>query len=617
MEKTPFYPLALLTALLLTACSTNDNPIGPDDGAHDPATALDPGPAYSEKRVSVTRDGKSDGEVTLRFYSDQPSVAYIAVSNFHKLISGSGTMSVERQGSQYLLTTRSGSATVNVVSDQLNTPSLTGLVSLRFITDPTLPAGVSYDGNKYLKVDGLTPIASFAAPTTTLDFARYSIDLHDDGSQVYIPFATLADLYSDDLFHGACYNGKRVSVNTRVQDTNAYNICDPEFAAEPYKQNEVAVDMAKYRYNELCFLFDYIYGYPGRTLLEKSGMKQYGLDATLDKIEHGKAVKQLLQSPLKTDFLWGMNGLQVLINDGGHTTVLANAAIPKAIQSEQINALTAAQANHPEVDRMFSQYVSNGMKQQDAYDKLLEQRKQAYGDRLYCISSNKQTAVIIIDSFNDMDTTAWNQYYASAKSDADWRELLTHYKTDNFITLLYGLEQAKADGAKNVILDLSHNGGGSTDLVIGFIGVLGKSNKASMWSQNVLEGMSYRNDFLVDRNFDGRFDDLDLTSPKIDCSGMRIGVLTSQRSFSCGNLFPSLMQDLGFPILGEQSGGGSCSIQCMTTADGFQFVISAYASRLTNAKGEDIDPGIAPNIPFGYEHFYDIDYLGRRLSEWK
>ena len=78
---------------------------------------------------------------------------------------------------------------------------------------------------------------------------------------------------------------------------------------------------------------------------------------------------------------------------------------------------------------------------------------------------------------------------------------------------------------------------------------------------------------------------------KIPCD-LRIGVETSSCSFSCGNLFPSVMKELGAMILGEQSDGGCCAIQCMATADGFFYRFSSARSHLTTKDGEQIDLGV-------------------------
>jgi len=245
-------------------------------------------------------------------------------------------------------------------------------------------------------------------------------------------------------------------------------------------------------------------------------------------------------------------------------------------------------------------------------------RGKAYGDVLYKASNDKTTGVIIINSFEDMDEAAWDKYYASAKSDADWQELMKSYRKDNFICLLYGLQQAKADGVKNLIIDISQNGGGSCDIVAADVAMLRKNRTVQFWSQDALEGKNKVASYYVDCNFDGVFDEKDDTDPKFDCSGMNIGVLSSKVAFSCGTQFSSMMKDYGFPILGERSGGGACCIQMMQTADGQNYIISTYRDRSTDKNFVSVDPGIATTegYDFDYSHFYDLDFLTTKLQQF-
>ena len=96
MRKTTKF-LMLLASVVLTACTdNNDNPSG-----NPQPTPVDAGPSYTDKTVDVNRDGKAYGQVSLRFYSNMPSVAYISVADFHKIMTAGETMTVTRQGDLY------------------------------------------------------------------------------------------------------------------------------------------------------------------------------------------------------------------------------------------------------------------------------------------------------------------------------------------------------------------------------------------------------------------------------------------------------------------------------------------------------------------------------------
>ena len=98
----------------------------------------------------------------------------------------------------------------------------------------------------------------------------------------------------------------------------------------------------------------------------------------------------------------------------------------------------------------------------------------------------------------------------------------------------------------------------------------------------------------IDINLDGKFDELDIEeAARFD--DMKVMVLTSSYSFSCGNLFPSLMKELGFKIIGEKSGGGSCAIMFNSTADGSLFIRSSYYC-LSDNQGHNIDSGVEVDL---------------------
>lgn len=347
------------------------------------------------------------------------------------------------------------------------------------------------------------------------------------------------------------------------------------------------------------------------------GMGEKGFDATLDVVENGPVIKRLLQSPNNMDFAWGRMALQYLVHDGGHTNVRATAGVPDKISADYVQRMLAVEANYPEAFAMFEKNVKELNERSKVMTQLAELRRQAYGDVLYKANSQKTLGVIIINSFADQDEKAWNKYYASPKGDSDWQELMQNYEKDNCIAFLYALGQAKKDGVKNLIVDVTQNGGGSCDIVAATVAMLRKNRTVQFWSQDALEGTNKITTYQIDTNFDGVFDERDDTYPKFDCSDMNIAVLSSWLSFSCAHQFTTLMKDYDFPIIGEHSGGGTCCIQVMLTPDGQHYMISTYRDRSTDKNFANTDSGIPTNggYAFDYAHFYDLDYLTTKMQE--
>ena len=161
----------------------------------------------------------------------------------------------------------------------------------------------------------------------------------------------------------------------------------------------------------------------------------------------------------------------------------------------------------------------------------------------------------------------------------------------------------------------------SVDLVVAAQSLLLGSSENAIPVENTLTGQKIALSYDVDRNFNGAFDDAD---DKVHYD-FRYAVLVSDSTFSCGNLFASVMKDHGVLILGERSGGGTCAIQNMATADGFMYRISSGRMRLINEAGEALEEGIAPDVDLvsadssgkkDFRAFCDIDRMSEEIAAW-
>ncbi|MBQ9006276.1 MAG: hypothetical protein IJ092_07870, partial [Atopobiaceae bacterium] len=181
---------------------------------------------------------------------------------------------------------------------------------------------------------------------------------------------------------------------------------------------------------------------------------------------------------------------------------------------------------------------------------------------------------------------------------------------------LDGLTRAAEDPeVENVIIDLSNNTGGSSDALAFMASIV--TGRDFIRYENALTGQVITQHFDVDRNLDGVFDENDAL---VDYSDLNFAVLTSQSSYSCGNLFPLEMAEDGILLLGERSGGGSCVVEMHVNADGTTFQLSSWRGRLVDADGQDIDTGIPVDIDLvsengGYENFYNLELLNQLMNE--
>ena len=581
------------------------------------------GGAYTEKTVPVVTKVAPDSKVTLRFYNDLPDVAYISAADFQSIVLPGSTMKVTHTGvGEYTLDNAGAKAVVNVNKDVFVSSDFDAFTNMMDLLQPGM-ANVYYDGMPFVRYKSIKYMP--AVSTVTLDFAKYGIDIHADGKgAVYFPFATLADIYSDLFYHHAGFNGEKVVANTSVNEISLARI-DPDYNKTLLSKKTRSQSMADFAYRELCFAMDHFYGHPGRVALDAS-LKAKGMDRTLEEdLPAGRTIKKLLKSTNLAEYFVGMSGLNALYYDG-HTSMDISSVMgrDRSKYEDLVSEVRGLQEKHKDVmDAIRDGRSSMGGRYQDVMA-IRTQRPECYETQDTYIKKGN-TAVCVFNSFNTRAEDAWNAYYAGKGPKPN----INDNKGDSMVIFLDALEKASADPeVENFIVDITSNGGGSADIVMAMTSLI--MNKSYLSYDNPLTGQRSIVEYEVDRNFDGVFDKKD---KKVHYD-LNFGVLTSQVSFSCGNLFPSMLKDNGVPVIGETSGGGSCAIQAMCTADGFCFQISSFRSRLNTLSGENIDAGITPTIPIAndemveiegpndmkikvknYEDFYDIEEVGELVQK--
>ena len=584
------------------------------------------GGAFTERTVPVVTKVAPDGEVTLRFYNDLPDVAYISAADFQSIVLPGSTMTVTHTGvGEYTLANGDAKAVVNVNKDVFVTSDFDEFTNQMGLLQPGM-ANVYYDGMPFVRYKSITMTP--AVSTVTLDYGKYGIDLHADGKGVvYFPFATLADMYSDLFYHHAGFNGEKVVANTSVNEVSLARI-DPDYNKTLLSKKTRSESMAEFAYRELCFAMDHFYGFPGRVTYNES-LRTKGMDRTLEEdLAAGPAIKKLLKSTDLAEYFVGMQGLNALYYEG-HTSMDISSALgrDRAQYEELTSKIKSVQENNKEImDAIQQGRLTMGGRSQEVMA-VRTLRPQSYGNAQDTYVKRGNTAVCVFNSFNTRAQDAWEAFYAGKGPKPNIKD----NNGDSMVIFLDALNKAEADPeVENFIIDITSNGGGSADIVMAMTSLV--MNKSYLCYDNPLTKQRSIVEYEVDRDFNGVFDEKD----KDVHYNLNFGVLTTDVAFSCGNLFPSMLKDNGVPVIGEKSGGGSCAIQAMCTADGFCFQISSFRSRLNSLAGENIDSGIVPDIVIpsdemieiqvtedrkmtvkNYKDFYDIEKVGKLVKEWK
>ena len=632
--------LALVLGATLVACGAQNKPASSDtssSGASSSSTADATSAGFTQKEVPVFREKLTDEKLALRFYEKTPNVAYISLKDYYKLMLPQGSMDVERKDDGTFLYTshtgadpstntgqgQGGTAVVDPAKGTLTSPDLPAFTNMMTMVQEGMDN--SYlDGMAFVRVNRVE--YDKEAQPITFDFAKYGIALYADDSDVYLPLQTVSVIYSDFGYHYASYNGEKVYVNSdNVYD--AMNARDPEFSKPIFANLERAKDLADFSYAQLRFCIDYFNAVPSR---KAEMLSNHDIDATLDSMgEEGKAIKAGLVSTDLVEYLMACEDLSLALDDGGHTSLSygSSTSLMEDKESPVFQEFSKRVSDPNNVLGVYYNSKADGqIAKQQASAERMAARDKAYNGQTYIKKGD--TAVIVFDAFSANDP-AWRDYFAGKGERPNTTDLIPagDYKgmVDAVAIASEGFERAKADPeVRNVVLDISNNGGGSLD-VLEYIASAVCGRKHFQW-QNTLTGQLEKEYFDVDRNLDGVFDEKD---DAVDYSGLNFAVLTSRSSFSCGNLLPSVLADAGIMVMGERSGGGSCAVGRCVFADGASWQVSTWRGKLINNSGHEIDDGIPVDVDLlertnaktlesgfpDYSCFYDVDLLSQVMNE--
>ena len=410
---------------------------------------------------------------------------------------------------------------------------------------------------------------------------------------MYFPVTTISNLTSNNEWYTA-YNGVNFYYQENRYGTN-FSSNDFEYSSVILKDAENGdtrpEDLIEFSYNELCFAVDYFYGRPGREVLHDS-LAEYGLEKSLQNLgAAGEKIIELLHSGSYAEYFAGISRLQIFLENGGHTAVenISNSRVLYSKLNEQYEAVNSG------LDSLFEEYSANTEKKELSEDMRIARMAQREeilncGDSTYV--KRGDTAICILDGFGVKIYDVWKDYYEGKTEKPTLENLAEGLKPDPVLKVTDAIKRASADPeVKNLIVDISNNGGGDTDECTAVIALLTGSRLVTTYAKNMYTGVVAKLVTEVDCNLDGVFDEKD----NID-HGLNIGVLTSSYSYSCGTLFPMYMKELGYPTLGEQSGGGACCIETLSSAEGFVYQLSSGVIAYSDSTGTVYDAGMPVDI---------------------
>ena len=584
MKRKNLVFLCLISPVLVVGCKRNKQP-------------------YEDKEVNIYRkkvnnENVVDKKMSLRFYQSTPNVPYVSVPAYYKEFFAQD-LTLVKEGSQFLYFNEFNAC---IAFDTKNN----AFASSELSTFSSNPNFKSSTGKVFIKSDG----AEYTdIHTKSIDLNKYSIALYDDAFNAYAPLSFLSCLFGGLETYDIAYNGKDIYVMDMSgllgEETNFkyYGSAYQKELNNVYKKRPD--DVINYTYNELCFVFDNLRGYTKQLHFGDDNLVNLGLDALLTQ-QH-PIIKQYLLSKNKDDYYEGLFALFVGLSDGGHTGLLNSfSAFSDAIKQKSEKEFSDLQSYYVSSNTDYSlQLASFQVCREQVLDVSVKD------NFYYLYNSTYSTAFIGFNSF-DVDYDGWNKYYNGQGG--------VPVSTDTYAFIRDSLYKAKSDGAENVVLDLTSNTGGNSYALEGIVGLL-NGGKSVLNYVNTFNDYHIKEKHLIDINLDGNFDELDVVAA--NSLNFNYGVLTSRCAFSCGNLLPSALKDLGYKVIGEKSGGGSCAISIESTADGIPYVHSSYIC-FENSAHENVDGGVPVDFtlvkkdPTFYYYdcrdFYDVQKISNYLS---
>lgn len=565
---------------------------------------------FVERIIPVVRDDGTEDVIAVRFYEDQPNVPYFGLKAYSELI-----------GNNPLTCTKDGDGRLVFVGTQgmqaLFDPDACTLTTDDWMAfhSPALP----YEGKPVSMKDSACDFIRIKDVTfegesqpTVLDFGKYGLKAYLEDNDLFLSLTLVSSIMCDVDSINLTWNGEKAYIGRYSEKGISDGYMDSSFMQDMLTKGKRPEDTSAETYAEICFAFDNFFGHPGVAALD-AALKEKGLDRALKDLgEEGVLLIEKLQSTDTAAYIAGLNELFLMYMDDGHTANVLGINLLQAylqgeypgMPQEDLAPLYLMLMNSASIKKIFLlQSITNA-------------QENAWGTDYYREYGN--TAIIRLTGFMP-DEAGWSAYYRGEGE----------IPQDSAGIALTGLRKAAENpNITNVLFDLSRNNGGSSDVMFFVTALATGANK--MHCVEEMSGRKYTVTFDVDTNLDGVFDEKDQDSVY---DQFHYGVMTSKQAFSCGNLFPFIMQEAGAVLIGEPTGGGSCCIQVVSTPDGFSFLMSSAIEHLMDHKWESVESGCKTDLPiehsegtaeqdgitvstYDYSSYYNENMLDEMLNRW-
>ena len=592
---------------------------------------------YEEKTINAYYiNEKNNTTCNLRYYEDSV-IPYISLENYVSLLyrgrnypKGRDKFEVSKNKDVYTVTVAGDyTAKFDIVNNTLESDDLWSFKSTS-LTGYGDKATISYDGLPFVRVKSVE--YSSNPKKTIIDLDDYNLNMYGDDKAIYVPLTFATDLFSNENILQGAYNTKDLYFTNFTENENLSSFGNKYY--DPIFENPLNQEYANYVYNELCLDYDYFLGRPGRSSLEVYYDLSKGLDKALDSRPLGKIIKEYMKSTDLIKFLVGSTILGYLRNDGGHSSYIPlETAFYDSNEDTYLHPSWLDDSEYIKGVNLLKEIYNTG------YDELTNYDRQFYGNNNVRLARSEKLsksngalkgtetytkvgdiAYIHIDGFmGEIELqNEWNNYYSGKRADIPFDENMGGAVG----AISYGVIEASTDPEiKHLVVDLASNTGGSTDEMLFMVGLLTGSNK--FYTYNRVSGRYVTASYEFDYNLDKVFDEKDIEMTHL-LDNIDITVLTTRSGFSCGGISPIYLHEEGLFTVGEECGGGSCSIYIQYDAYGNTNRASCPSQTVTKNKVSidvarksvcDYKMEFLKDGVYDYSNLYDTDNLRKLIIE--
>lgn len=404
------------------------------------------------------------------------------------------------------------------------------------------------------------------------DLNDYDIDILYVNEKVLIPQSILNVFFGSNNYQNVIYNG------------DAFIFTDnPRLAHLQSSKNGTScpTDVREASISTFLFTLDYFYGlkeYKGIN----NGFKSFIGEELLTKLKSNDpsiyfdAYYEILQKKLN-EFHTNITGGSVYHDIDFHGTIDLRDPEKSGTNWIEDNEVT---------EQVHNAYVAKFGEEDDSI-----------------IKYEGNTAMVTFTEFSVAPSSEVKNSDGTYKEDA--------YTKDTYALFLKTMNEIKdRGGIKNVILDVSLNGGGNIGSMYEALGFI-TNQDVEAYGSDTLNKLEYVNRYAVDTDNDGDFTDDDAFTD------FKFSILTSKYTFSAANAFAAIAKNMGIAkIIGQRSGGGMCSILPCVLPDGTYYRISSnnQNNMYIDEKIAETESGIAPDVELTLDQMFDLSYLNQVVN---